>query len=270
VIEILKSLELAATRFAPPVLITPGIVLVVLGLFIWLDGLRRRRISMVLAAAIVGAVLVFVMGLHSTAIAVLPIFVAVAVAALLPRLLMAALLAKLVAGIVFLVLAWGFITDSNAAGASPPRKVDASSNLPFSVKETVDLARAYGMDLTDNIKQTGTKLPSNRWIIVGSVGLGLFVFGLIFRDVAGAIVCSLFGTLLVWAGLVILLMYKGSRPVQWIEHNAPVCGLAAFAMIAFAGLEQYLLWRKAEHRRMSRQPKTRREYSDEAPGWRGH
>ena len=268
-IEILKSLELAAGRFHTPVLVVPGVILTALGLFIWLDGLRFRRVSLGFAAAMTGALAAFAMGIQSPVLIVLPIVAAVAIAVVLPRVFIAILLAKLVAVVVFLVLAWPFITGSQGAAASPPRKVNGDSNLPFSARESIDLARAYGMDLTDNIKQAGKELPSSKWIIVGAVALGLFVLGFVFKDMAGALACSLFGTLLIWAGLVILLMYKGSTPVRWIEQNALACGLAAVGMIGFAGVEQFLLWRRAELRRKSRQPKRRLEPLKETPGWRG-
>ncbi len=268
-VEILKSLEVAAGRFSTPVAVVPGVILVVLGLFIWLDGLRFRRVSLGLAVAFIGFLAVFVLGLRSPVIAVLPIIAAVAIAALFPRVFMAVLLAKLVTAIVFVVLAWPFITGSQGGTQPPPRKVSTNSNLPFSFAESIDLARAYGMDLTDNIKQAGKQLPSGKWLIVGAVGLGLFVLGFIFKDVAGALACSLFGTLLIWLGLVTLLMYKGSRPVQRIEHDALAYGLGAVGMIAFAGVEQYLLCRQVKRRQETRKVKRRSESLEEAPGWRG-
>jgi hypothetical protein len=269
VVEILKSLELAAGRFNPPVIVVPGVILTAFGLFIWLDGLRFRRISLGMAVVIFGVLSVFLMGIHSPIMVIMPIAAAVMVVTILPRVFMAVLLAKLVAVIVFFVLAWPFITASQGTAASPPRKVNGNSNLPFSTSETIDLARAYGMDLTDNIKQAGKELPSNKWLIVGAVGLSAFVLGLFFKDVAGALACSLFGTLLIWAGLVILLMFKGSTPVQRIEHDALAYGLGAVGMIAFAGVEQYLLCRRAERRRKARQPKGRLQPQEETPGWRG-
>jgi len=51
-LEIAKNFEQMATGFSPIVLIAPGLVCVVVGLFIWLGGLGFRRPL----AAVVGAV----------------------------------------------------------------------------------------------------------------------------------------------------------------------------------------------------------------------
>jgi hypothetical protein len=262
VVEILKNFEVAAGRFSPPVLVVPGVILAAFGLFIWLNGLRFRRVSLVLAVAIVGVLYVFAMGIGNPAISILPIVVAAALVAVLPRLCTAVLLATLVAAIVFIVLAWPFITGNRAAN---PR-----TNLPFSARESLDLARAYGLDLTDNIKRAGQELPSTKWIVAGAVGLALFALGLVFRNAAGAMAYSLLGTILIWAGLMILLMYKGSTPVWRIEKNALAYGLGAVAMIAFAGLEQYLLCRRTARRRKAGIRRKNEEQVQEAkPGWRG-
>ncbi len=265
-VEILKNFEQAAGRFSSIVLILPGMILAVFGLVIWLSGLRFRRVVPTLAVAITGSVAVSALGVRSPIMTFLPILVAIVLAALLPRLSTAVLLAELVAIVLFVVLAWPALVVRPANA----RSVSGNTNLPFSTGESIDLARAYGMDLTDNIKQAGRKLPSDKWVIVAVAGAVLFGLGLLFKDAAGALACSIFGTMLVWAGLVVLLMYKGSRPIRAIEHDAMAYGLAAGAMIAFAGVEQFLLCRRvAPERKTGIKRKNEDSFEDAKAGWRG-
>jgi hypothetical protein len=261
VVEIIKSFEQVAGRLSPAVVVVPGIVLTAVGLVIWLGGIGFRRVSLALAGMILGSVFVLATGIHSPAVVALSILAAAFVAIIIPRFFSAVLLAKLVAGILFIVLAWSLLA------AGKPRTVSGQQAL--STRESLDLVRAYGTDLTDNIKRAGKELPLAKWLIVAAVGLVVFASGLLFRHAAGALACSTLGTVLIWSGLAILLMYKGSMPVRRIEHDALAYGLAAVGMVAFGALEQYVLCRRGDRKRKAKQLKDEQADRESKHNWRG-
>lgn len=264
-VEILKSFEQAAGRLSLAAIVLPGIVLAVVGLVIWLGGLRLRRVSLALTGLILGGVFVFTTSIHSPAVAGLSILAPVFVAVILPRLFTAVVLAKLVAGILFVILAWSLLS----APATNVRKV--SGQQSFSARESLDLLRAYGMDLTDNVKQVGRKLAFVNWLIVAVIGSAVFAVGLLFKHATGAMAFSALGTLLIWTGLAALLMFKGSMPIGRIEHDAMAYSLGAFGMVVFGTIEQFLLCRHADRKREARQHKKddEEQAKESKRNWRG-
>jgi hypothetical protein len=216
-----------------------------------------------LAGLILGGVFVLATGIRSPAVAGLTILAAAFVAMILPRLFTAILLAKLVAGILFIVLAWTLLATANVR--------TISGQQSFSARESLDIVRAYGSDLTDNIMRAGQKMDFARWLVVAAVGSVVFASGLLFRHASGAIAFSILGTVLIWSGLGVLLMFKGSKPIERIEHNALAFGLGAAGMVVFGSLEQYMLCRHADRkRRAKRRKEQEQEQAQESKrSWRG-
>ena len=58
-LELFQNFERAAVRFMPVVLIGPGVVCIIAGLFVWLAGLRFRRVLVGVLGAAVGSILGF-------------------------------------------------------------------------------------------------------------------------------------------------------------------------------------------------------------------
>jgi hypothetical protein len=263
VVEILKSFEQTAGRLSPAVVVVPGIVMVAAGLVIWLGGLGLRRISLTLAALILGGVFVLATEIRSPAVAAMSVLAAVVVAMILPRLFTAVLLAQLVAAVLFIVLAWHLLTTADV------RTVKGQQS--FSGRESLDLVRAYEADLADNIRHAGQKMDFARWLVVAVVGSAVFASSLLFRNATGAIAFSVLGTTLIWIGLGVLLMFKGSTPIERIEHIALAFGLAAAGMVVFGSLEQYALCSHADRRRKAKRRKEQeQEQAQESKrSWRG-
>ena len=259
-VEILKSFEQTAGRISPAVIIVPGIVVAAAGLIIWLGGLGVRRLSLALAALILGGIFVLSTAIHRPAVMVLSILAAMVAAMILPRLFTAILLAKLVGGILFIILAWHLLNNSFF-------NKDISQST--SARESINIVRSYGADLADNIKRAGQKMDLTRWLVVAVASLVVFASGLFFRNATGAITFSILGTTLIWIGLGVLLMFKGSRPVERIEHDALGFGFAAVGMVVFGSLEQYVLCRHADRKRKAKQHENEKNAEETKHNWRG-
>ena len=260
-LEILKNFEQVAGRLSLAVVVVPPVVMTAVGLVIWLGGLGFRRLSLALAGAILGGIFAYGTGIQNPPVAVMSILAAAFVAVILPRLFTAILLATLLSAVLFVVLAWPLLATASFRNTSEPQS--------FSTRDSLDLVRAYGEDLTDNIKRAAAKLGLAKWLVVAVIGSVLFALGLLFRQAAGALSCSFLGTVLIWTGLVTLLMYKGSMPVQRIQNNALAYSLAAVGMVAFGTLEQYLLCRRADRKRTAKRHNVEEHDRESKPNWRG-
>ncbi|UCD62558.1 MAG: hypothetical protein JSW34_07250, partial [Candidatus Zixiibacteriota bacterium] len=70
--EILQDFEQVTTRFSPIVLIGPGLAAVIVGLFIWLGGLKYTRVLVAVLGAVCGGICgFFIIGRNIMAAAVL-------------------------------------------------------------------------------------------------------------------------------------------------------------------------------------------------------
>lgn len=264
-LDILKSFEQVATRFSPAVLIVPGLVLVILGLFTWLGGLGFRRVLLALVGAITGGLCAFIISHQNAAIAALSALVAALVAAVLQRLFTAVLLGAIAFAIAFLIVARPYLAEHQ--GTLIGERNLGRSDQTLTVRESLDVVRAYGLDLADGFKYAGRRLAPLSWAIAAAVGAGLLTLGMLFRHLGGALSCSILGTALVFVGLVLLLMFKRSDPVTHIENRAGFYGLALLGMAAFGTLEQLLLCRRADRERRA-ETKSRKAAPDKAPSKR--
>lgn len=75
-------------------------------------------------------------------------------------------------------------------------------------------------------------------IYTAIAGTGFFLGHLI-----PALCCAALGTILIFTGMVLLLLYKGSVPISHISSRQPFYAVVFAAMIAFGTLEQLLFCR---------------------------
>jgi hypothetical protein len=97
----------------------------------------------------------------------------------------------------------------------------------------------------------------------------LLVLGLLFVRPAGALTCSLLGTALIFAGLILLLIFKGSEPIVRIQQQGTYYGLVLVCMALFGALEQLLLCRPAKCGAEGKGEKSHSRSGESKHGWRG-
>ena len=98
----------------------------------------------------------------------------------------------------------------------------------------------------------------------------LLMAGLLFRQLGGALSCALLGTVMIFAGLVLLLIFKGSAPVTRIAGRPLLFGAVFLSMTAFGTLEQGILCRRADKRNEAKAPSKKKSRKSEGGkrGWR--
>jgi hypothetical protein len=265
-LEVLETFERVAGRFSPIVLVLPGLILTALGLFIWLGGMGFRRIVLALVGGLMGVAGALCLVTQRPAILVLSALAVAFLAAVFQRVFAAALLGVLAATAAFSVLAWPSLQSREATLTGQRSRTGEGPTLAAS--ESLEVVQAHWLDLATEVKGAARELAVLKWVVVGVVGLGLLAFGLVFRRLGGAMSCAIVGTSLIFAGLVMLLIFKGATPVAHIESRAVFYGLVFGSMAGFGTLEQFLLCRRAEDRRKARSKRSEANEEESGRSWR--
>jgi len=236
-IQNFESVVGPAARDSPLYVIAPGIAAVVVGLFVWLGGLGFKRVLMAIAGAAGGAALGYFAigrGVVPTAVST---GVAAVIAAIFDRVFIALLTAILAAGVGFAVLVGPRISTENAQ--PEPEVWDATVDRNDSMKQL----NAYLNDLGDEVRQACSDVPVYQWLIVVVLTVVILVVGFLFRRLAAAACFSVLGTLLIAAGLVLLLLYKGAAPLSRAGNRPLMYAGVVGGMAAFGAVEQLLFCR---------------------------
>ncbi|UCC22593.1 MAG: hypothetical protein JSW23_00525, partial [Planctomycetota bacterium] len=111
----------------------------------------------------------------------------------------------------------------------------------LSLRESAEAARTYTADFSTAIKQAGSELPAARWAMIGGVVVILVVIGIFILHLASALCCSALGTVLIFAGMILLLLYKGAEPISAICERGHFYLCVFAGMIVFGTVEQMLV-----------------------------
>jgi len=264
-VDILKNFEQMAGRFSPLVLIAPGLLITVLGLFVWLGGLGFRRALLALVGAVTGALCALLIAPQSTGVIFLASLATALLGAAFQRLFAALLLGALSFAVTFGIVARPFLQEYRGSLISGTL---GQNNEVLTVRETLEVVRAAGLDLADGVRYAARRLAPVNWAITAAVSAGLLAAGLLFRHVGGALSCSVLGTGLIFAGLVLLIALKGAAPVARMQNHAALYALVFIGMAGFGTLEQLVLCSHAE-RKQKRSPHQRPTHNNESKkGWR--
>ncbi|HUW19531.1 MAG TPA: hypothetical protein VMW16_09535 [Sedimentisphaerales bacterium] len=205
-LQIAQNLERMAAKLSPAVLIGAGLVTVLLGLFIWLGGLGLRKILVPLIGAFGGGICGFFLA---------------------DRNILPTLFSVLVGAILAVILEKIFITIMTAALAAL---------FGFAA-----LTAFYKADFSTGLKHACSHLPLHSWAIIAALAVLLLLAGAYLWRFTSALCCAALGTILVFAGMILLLSYKGAEPVRTICSKPSYYTAVFGAMIAFGTIEQLLL-----------------------------
>jgi hypothetical protein len=202
--DFLQNFEQSATQYDPIILLVPGIATVLLGLFVWLGGLNFRKVLVAFVGASVGGVVgFFVSG----------------------RNLLAAIASAAAGALVAFVIEKIFITLLSAILAAA---VTITLLVNPNVKKAV------------NFKQLLMQLQPYNWLLVAAAAIILIIAGFFLWRLTSAWFYAILGTLLIFAGMILLLLYKGAMPISRITDNQPFYAAVFVAMAAFGTIVQLL------------------------------
>ncbi len=265
-IEVFKSFEQVAGRFNPLVLIVPGLVLVALGLFVWLGGLGFRRVLFALLGAAAGGVTALLAVSENGMVAGASALVAAFLAAMFQRAFTALLLGLLSLAISFVVLSYPYLQEHRGT-------LIAGENLgrspKLTVRDSLSVAHAYGLDVTDGVRHAAGRLTPSQWAIIAAAAAGMLTLGALFQSLGGALSCATLGTTMIFTGLLLLVVFKGSAPVGRLADRPVFYGLVFVGMAAFGTLEQLSLCRRAgQHEPKGKSGKSKSTKKESKRSWR--
>ncbi len=252
-LEILQNFESTvgeAARLRPVVIVGTGAAAVGIGLCVWLCGLGLRKPLVAIAGATTGGVLGLVLLNRGVVVPIVSAVAAAVLARVFEKVFITVLGAALAASIGFAVLAGPYI-ESRSGPAEVPDRSPAAGRDGASARTGGDVAgmeefRTYAVDVGGRIKQSALLMPVQKWAIIVLPAVIFLAGGLVFWRPTAALGFSLAGTILVFAGMITLLVYKEAAPASQISSRPAVYAGVFAAMVIFGAVEQLLLCRGAK------------------------
>lgn len=248
---LLQNFEQAAGRFSPILLIALGVILLLAGLFIWLGGLGLARILSGAVGAVAGATCGFFVIRRNILSAAFLATVLATFAVIFQRIFFIILIVSLAVALCFVVLAWSYLgipPHLSSTGYSAA----ATQGQVLNVTQTIKAIETYFVNISNEVKQICLRFPLLSWVIIAVIAVVSLYIAVSFWRQASAWSCATIGTSLIFTGMVLLLLYKGSFPISRICAKVPFYA-TIFLVMMFAGtLEQLLLCRRMQKRSKKR------------------
>ena len=267
-LEIAQHFEETSVWFSPVVLIGPGAAAVLTGLFIWLGGLGLRRILVAIAGAVSGGVCAFFITGGNITLAMVSAGLAVFIAIMFEVIFITILTGALAAVLGFAVLVGPYI--ENPDSLRPYAYKTQSAAEPLSIGQTVEIVKVYAADFNTEIKEACSQMPVYSWAIIAALAVIFTSAGFFFWRLTLALCCATLGTILIFAGMISLLLYKGAVPISSIWRRAPFYAAVFMAMIVFGTIEQLLLCQRIREKLTAKRQvnKSKEEREERTANWR--
>ncbi len=272
-LEIFQNFEYAmggAAQSCPLVLTAVGIAVVLAGLCIWLGGLYIKKPLV----GIIGGAGGFVLGAVVIDRGPVPVAALAAVAALVAiafeRVFITVMAAVLAVVVGFVVLAGPYMKNSGTLESTNRDEASARTST-FDRGEVVAELRAYAVDVAGSATYAGSNMPPQRWALVAAIAVICVVGGFFIWRLIAALCFSALGTMLIFFGMTLLLIYKGSSPAGHLNDRSMVYAGIFAGMIAFGTIEQLVLCRRPQTKPAQKKKINDKEKEDTVPrkrGWR--
>jgi len=224
---ILKNFEEIALGMPSILLIVAGIVFAGAGLCLWLGGLRWRIYTAVVFGLVAGLISSFLVSENKLIAAMFPVILVIC-ALLIFRKRALVLIGSMTTTIVLLL---SLATPASAASSYRP-----DMNVPSHVNRKADINAVISQissqsDFTiPTIIGDLTPMAIGIAAVSGSLVMGI---GLFFYRLVSAWTCAAYGTGLIYAGMILLFLEKGSMPVQNICRKPVFYQTVAICMLIF-------------------------------------
>ena len=248
--QILQLFERTSGRLSPIILIVPGIVAVIAGLLVWLGGLGFRKVLSAILGAITGWVIGFFVIRKSMIAASVMAVVAAITATVFHKMIIIILAVSLAATLGFVVanLSGPYLGITQQAGPVFTNPV-SSEGPAFNVTDSIQVIKAYIIGVGDYAQQACSQISVIGWAIIGVMIIITIVAIVYLWNLTSALCSAVLGTLLIFAGMILLLLYKGAMPVTVIDRKASFFAAVFGVMVVFGTVEQLLLCPWFEGRR---------------------
>lgn len=262
-LEALEYYQSLAQRFPSRLLVGPGIAIFLIGLCVWLSGLRWKMIIGALTGAAIAAAGVFIIGKFSSNIVAAAAIIGLGAGAVINRIAIGIFGSLALALIVMLAIANGFAAarenkpmvevkeysrEKNEIVVTDYTAAEYPTFAEYEI-ESMPIETLTALEIT--IKSAGF-YASKAKAAIGSTGIIGFACGAVAAVIAVivalaaprifiAVVSSMLGTAIIFLGMIILLFYKNSKPINQIAGEPYFYTVVFAAMIVFGMVVQLAL-----------------------------
>jgi len=230
-VEIAENFERLAVDFSPALLLVPGLILTAAGLVVWLAGLRFSKIIIAITAAMAG----FAAGFFAAGQKIVPAIIMAALFAVLAA-IFEKISAAVLAGLLTIIICLAILSEHQNTvepGRTVPKKI-------VNVAESVKSLSAFAIDSAKHIKNLAVGTPVSEWAIIAVIALIVFFSMIFLGRMALAIFLSVLGSVHIFKGMILLLLFKGALPITAILAKIPFYSGVFGVMVIFGAFEQLI------------------------------
>ena len=224
--------------FAPQVLVPAGVICLVLGLCLWLDGLRWARITVAFLGGLGGGLCAWFITNHQ----VVPIAAAVVIFAGLSLFFQKqvfVLTGSLVAALVGIIIITAAAQREQSANYQS-WEINGEVTM-LTVSETLEVMKLQLASIGEGFGKDARSISAVSFMICILAGLVVLVAGIFMTRFVMALTSATLGTALVFGGMIFLLLFKGSAPIRHIYAKSTYYIVVALVMTGFGTVIELLL-----------------------------
>jgi hypothetical protein len=265
-LEVLEYYQSLAEKFDSRILTIPGIVVVLVGLCVWLAGLRWRRVLGALAGTAIAGTGILVVGDYSAGIVLTVCTIGLAAGVIINRIVLGIFGAIVGAGIIMMILTVGLsvkesgattVGFSNAGQTYNPGEITAGefvfkspyptwpeyeqSGMVISAPAAMEITTKMAEYFVNIAKEKITSADIGSYAGAGFAAVIIVLIMLAVPRVFISVIFAIMGTGLIFIGMIILLFYKMSEPITYIAGKLYFYSLVFGAMAAFGTFIQLIL-----------------------------
>ncbi|MEN6385863.1 MAG: hypothetical protein ABFD79_11800 [Phycisphaerales bacterium] len=241
--EAIQYYQSLAEKFDSRVMCVPGVIVVAVGLCIWLSGLRWRKVLGALAGGSFFAAIGLCLGDYGCVILLLVILIGMTIGALVEKIML---------GVFGIFLAAAVVLSAVSIFSAKMNAADYSQNYPrwpqyqqpgvvISCSQSIEITKQTSSFILNyaiyNVKSAS--LLSIAAAVVATLAAGFLA--MVMPRVFIAIISSSLGAFVISAGILMLLFYKGSKPVNYLTEKGFLYCLIIFMMLVFGTMVQLVL-----------------------------
>ncbi|MHC4553158.1 MAG: hypothetical protein ACYSUT_10410 [Planctomycetota bacterium] len=225
--EYAAQLQEGVQRMLPIVLLGPGIALVMAGLFMWLGGLRFLKAVAAVTAGVAGLIITWLLSGGQVMILVLCPVIMAGLGMVMNRLVVVLLGAVIVAGIVLI----GPSLVQMDMPQTEENRVQPAQQDPLGLLDSIARVQEYAREVKREIRNMIASIPPGRKTVALIVAMAFAALGLLNWRLSCAATCSTIGVVEIFAGMLILLLFKGTEGLRQAADQRLLLAVAAVGMI---------------------------------------
>lgn len=269
-LDVLNEFQNAALVFSPSMLVVPGVLGVLAGIIFWLAGTKFTKIIAVTAGFVGGGIVAFYWfpARNQAAAAIIGTLAGGLAAMFLHKFIVVA------AGTaVFAIAAMTFLvgTHFNDQVTGVVYQSAAATSVKLSTSQSAEQIKLHLAKVGYRLCRLSIRLPFVTWPAFAGAVVAVAVAAMFFGRFVTAFACSSLGAAMIFAGMVSLLMYKGSSPLTYVYGHISFF-FWIFASMAVAGaVAQFILCRAPklkiikEHEEMNKKKNKQGEHKWTTP-----